>query len=84
MKDRTVNIDNFIGTYDNYILPQECDRVVKLYEDQNKFNNTVNRIGSESASILDKQDQQFFAGSSNLNIWWQELEPMMLNFDMAL
>ena len=84
MKDRTVNIDNFIGTYDNYILPQECDRVVKLYEDQNKFNNTVNRIGSESASILDKQDQQFFAGSSNLNIWWEELEPMMLNFDMAL
>ena len=84
MKDRTVNITNFIGVYDNYILPQECDRAIKFYEDQNNFNQTVNRIGSEKASILDKQDQQYFAAADNINIWWEDLKPMMLNFDMAL
>ena len=82
--DKTVNINNFIGVYDNYITKEECNKVIKLYEDQNKFNNTVNRIGFEKSSILKKQDQQFFAASNNLDVWWEELKPMMFNFDLAL
>ena len=81
--EKTVNIDNFIGVYDNYITPEECNKAIKLYEDQNKFNNTVNRIGGEQASILQKQDQQFFAAENNLDIWWESLKPMMVNFDLA-
>jgi len=61
MKDKTVKIENFIGVYDNYITPQECEKAIKLYEQQFKFNNTVNRIGFEKASVLKKQDEQFFA-----------------------
>ena len=57
--EKTVNITNFIGVYDNYITKEECNKAIKLYEDQNKFNNTVNRIGFEKASVLQKQDQQF-------------------------
>ena len=83
MIEKTVNISNFIGTYDNYITKEECDKAIKLFEDQNKFNNTVNRIGFEKASILKKQDQQFFAGSGNIDVWWEQLKPMMLNFDLA-
>ena len=41
MKEKTVNITNFIGIYDNYITKTECDKAIKLYEDQDKFNNTV-------------------------------------------
>ena len=48
--DKTVNINNFIGIYDNYITEQECNKAIKLYESENKFNNTVNRIGKENAS----------------------------------
>ena len=33
MKERTVNITNFIGVYDNYITEEECDKAIKLYED---------------------------------------------------
>jgi len=84
MKDKTVNINNFIGVYDNYILPQECNKAIQFYENQNKFNNTVNRMRSESASILNKQDQQYFAAPDNIDVWWEEFKPMMLNFDMAL
>ena len=42
MRDKTVNIDNFIGVYDNYILPEECDKAIKLFKDQDNFNNTMN------------------------------------------
>ena len=83
MEQKTVNIDNFIGVYDNYIPQSMCDNAIKLYEDQNKFNNTINRIGGEKASILQKQDQQFFAAPFNLDVWWEILKPMILNFDIA-
>jgi len=83
MKEKTVNITNFVGIYDNYITPEECNKAIKLYEDQNKFNKTINRIASEKTSILQKQDQQFFANASNIEVWWEELKPMMLNFEMA-
>ena len=81
--DKTVNITNFIGVYDNYILPEECNKAITLYKNQDKFNNTMNRIGSEKSSILKKQDQQYFAAPNNINVWWEELKPMILNFDLA-
>tara|TARA_Y100001973_G_C5207248_1_gene342494 strand:- start:954 stop:1544 length:591 start_codon:yes stop_codon:yes gene_type:complete len=81
--EKTVNIDNFIGIYDNYISEVECKKAIKLYEDQNKFNNTINRIGFEKASILQKQDQQFFAAPRNIDVWWESLKSMMVNFDLA-
>jgi hypothetical protein len=43
--EKTVSIDKFIGVYDNYITPEECNKAIKLYEDQDKFNNTINRSG---------------------------------------
>ena len=83
MKEKTVNINNFIGVYDNYITKEECGRAIEFYENQNKFNNTINRIGFESASVLQKQDQQYFASAKNLEVWWETLKPMMVNFDLA-
>ena len=82
-KERTVNISNFIGVYDNYITKEECNSAIKLFEEENKFNNTVNRLGSERSSILQKQDQQYFAGGNNIHVWWESLKSMMVNFDLA-
>jgi hypothetical protein len=83
MLEKTININNFIGVYDNYITKEECNKAIKLYEDQNKFNNTINRIGFEKISILSKQDQQFFAAPNNISVWWEDLKLIMINFDMA-
>jgi hypothetical protein len=83
MLEKTVNITNFIGVYDNYITEQECDKAIKLFESENKFNRTVNRIGGEKSSTLDKQDQQYFATTYNLDVWWEELKSMIVNFDIA-
>ena len=83
MREKTVNINNFIGVYDNYITKEECTKAIKLYEDQNKFNNTINRIGFEKASILDKQDQQLFMAGHNIDVWFESLKSMMINFNLA-
>jgi hypothetical protein len=83
MKEKTVNITNFIGVYDNYITPEECDNAIKLFENEDKFNNTINRLAFEKSPIVEKQDQQYFAGSHNINVWWDKLKPMILNFDLA-
>tara|TARA_E500000318_G_scaffold80295_1_gene75467 strand:- start:835 stop:1431 length:597 start_codon:yes stop_codon:yes gene_type:complete len=83
MIEKTVNIDKFIGVYDNYITKEECNRAIKLYENQDKFNRTINRIGFEKASVLQKQDQQAFLNGENIDVWWEDLKSMMLNFDIA-
>ena len=64
--EKTVNITNFIGVYDNYIIDEECNKAIKLYEDQDKFRKTINRIQSEKSSILQKQDKQYFATGNNM------------------
>jgi len=81
--ERIVNINNFIGVYDNYITKAECDKAIKLFEDQNKFNNTINRLDFENADVLTKQDQQYFTKTSDINIWWEELKSLIVNFDLA-
>ena len=83
MNEKTVDISNFIGVYDNYIMEQECNKAIELYENENKFNNTVNRKFFEKASILEKQDKQYFANGGNIDVWWESLKPMMVNFEMA-
>jgi len=83
MQEKIFNVNNFIGVYDNYILKEECNKAIKLYEEQNKFNNTINRAAFEKASILQKQDKQFFAAHNNVDIWWESLKSIMVNFDLA-
>ena len=81
--NKKASINNIIGVYYNYITKQECDKAIKLFENQNKFNNTLNRIDYENSPILQKQDKQFFAGENNIEFWWENLKTLMLNFNMA-
>jgi len=83
MKEKTVQINNFIGIYDNYITKEECNNAIKLYESQNNFKNTFSRIFAEKESILRKQDEQFFANPDTIDIWWEDLKSLMFNFDLA-
>ena len=52
MKEKTIDITNFIGVYDNYVTEQECDVAIKLYEEQDKFHNTLNRGSTQNKSVL--------------------------------
>ena len=44
MNNKTVEINNFIGVYDNYITPEECNKVIKVYEDETKLQKTLDRM----------------------------------------
>jgi hypothetical protein len=83
MNEKTVSINNFIGVYDNYITEQECNKVIKLYEDQNKLKKTFSRISFENSSVLEKQDKHFFAVDKNIHVWWETLKTTIINFDLA-
>ena len=83
MNEKTVNINNFIGVYDNYITKEECNNAIKLYEDQVKFNKTMNRITTEKSRVIEKQDTQYFANASTISFWYEQLKSMIVNYDLA-
>ena len=68
-KERTVNIENFIGIYDNWIPEVMCKNAIKLFENESKLKNTLNRVAGENSSILDKKDQQYFAQGENIDVF---------------
>lgn len=70
--------------YDNYITKEECNKAIKLYENENKFHKTFNRKFFEKASMLQKKDKQYFANGDNIDVWWEDLKPIIVNFDIAL
>jgi hypothetical protein len=80
---KEVNITNFIGVYDGFITEEECKKAIQLYEEQDKFQKTLNRISSEKTSVLRKQDQHLFCNHTNVEVWWEQLKVMMYNFDIA-
>ena len=82
-KDKTGNITNFIGVYDNYITEEECNKAIQLFENENKMKRTLNRKDFENSNILEKKDTQFFARSANLNIWHNKLKTLIVNYNMA-
>ena len=82
-KEKTHSIENFIGIYDNYISKDECNKAIEVFENQDKFNKTLDRIQFEDSPILVKQDKQYFAGPQNIKVWWQNLKSLIINFDVA-
>ena len=60
MDKKTQHIENFIGIYDNYITEAECNKAIKLFENQKKFNNTMDRRQFENAMSVEKKDMQYF------------------------
>ena len=60
-----------------------CVLNIKLFNTQNNFNNTLNRLSFENSPITEKQDQQYFADRNNIEVWWEELKSLIINFDLA-
>jgi len=83
MNKKTHNIKDFIGIYDNYIAPEECKKAIELFERQDKFQKTVTRMAQEDIVGELKKDKQFYAGEKNLEVWQNNLETIVHNFDLA-
>jgi len=76
-------IENFIGVYDNYLLKDQCENAIKLFEGQHKFNQTVNRQNFEGADLHQKKDDMYFCGPWNVDVWWEACKPLIYNFNNA-
>jgi len=60
MFEKNYKIEEFIGTFDNFVKPETCDALITLFENEKKIQNTFNRKDSENASGNIKSDEQFF------------------------
>ena len=76
-------IENFIGIYDNYLLKDQCEDIIKLFNQQKKFNKTLNRQEFEGSSINNKKDDMLFCGPENIDVWWETCKNIILNFNTA-
>ena len=83
MNEKKSEIKNFIGIYDNYITKEECNKAIEMFENESAFKKTFTRVQFENAASKHKKDEQFFARPDNINVWWQFLKTITINFDMA-
>jgi hypothetical protein len=83
---RVAKVDsNFIGIYDGYILPVECEKVIKFYDHKLTFNDKMNRQqGENKISKILKEDETSPLGEGNINIWYDQFKVLFANFDIAL
>lgn len=79
---REAKIENFIGVYDGYILPKDCDDVINCYNIQDEFNKTFTRMQFENSQVSHKKDKHCFL-HNDVNVWWKDLKVTINNFDLA-
>ena len=87
MKDRKVNIKDFIGIYDGYIPDEACDEAIELFNKYQEFNKVFSRFISEGTTQDKKDDKQLFCTpeimiDEKFNV--NKLKLLMINFDTAL
>ena len=52
MKEKTVNIDNHIGVYDNYITREECNRAIQLLFDGLNWQVVAGEITGDAEMVI--------------------------------
>ena len=55
MSEKTLDLKNHIGVCDNYISKNDCDEVIKYYEQQVNFGNAYQRLQSEKTTLNKKE-----------------------------
>ena len=81
--EKTGNINNFIGIYDGYISDEECKNAIELFDNQDRLQHTFTRLQIEKSDLKYKQDKHLFCNGSNVNIWYEDLKSLVVNFDLA-
>lgn len=82
-KKRNIEIKNHIGIYDGYIPDLECDKAIRYFEKQNALNKAYDRLQSENSPITFKNDKAITL-NDHVDTWFEELKPLLVNFDTAL
>lgn len=83
-KKRHVELRNHVGIYDGYIPENECDIAIKYFEDMDKLNQAYNRLESENSNLNSKNDKSVGLDHRNVEVWFNQLKSLLVNFDLAL
>ena len=83
-KKRNIQLKNQIGIYDGYIPHNECDKVIKYYEEESALNKSFDRLQTENAPITIKNDKAVYLNGGNITAWQDDFKTLLVNFDIAL
>ena len=83
IKKKHIELNSHIGIYDGYIPDVECDKAIAYYENLNSLNKTFDRLQLENSPITEKADKAVTL-LEDVHTWFQQFEPLLVNFDMAL
>lgn len=72
MFEKNYKIEDFLGTFDNFVAPETCDQLIALFEKESQIKKTFNRKESENASNFFKDDEQFYLTRDHLGGLGQE------------
>lgn len=80
---KNIELKDHIGIYDGYILETECDKAIEYYEKQSALNKAYDRLQSENASTIIKNDKAITL-NENVTAWFDDFKILLANFDIAL
>ena len=83
-KKMHVELKNQIGIYDGYIPEKECDLAIEYFKKKNKLNKAYDRLQSENSNINFKSDKAVGLDHNEVEIWFKQFKPLLVNFDKAL
>lgn len=83
MEKSNKKIDQFIGTYDNFILPASCERIINWFENQKQFQDTVKRTDQNLADY-DANDEALSIGQYNYGVHFDVIKDVIANFKLTL
>ena len=83
VKKRHIELKNHIGIYDGYLLDKECDKAIEYFEKQNNLNKAYDRLQSENSNLNSKNDKSVNL-DENIDVWFSDFKPLLVNFDTAL
>jgi len=80
---KNIEIKDYIGIYDVYILDSECDNAIEFFKKQESLNKAYDRLQSENASTTIKNDKAITL-NEDVTAWFDDFKSLLLNFDIAL
>jgi hypothetical protein len=80
---KNIEIKDYIGIYDGYILDSECDKAIEFFKKQETLNKAYDRLQSENANTTIKNDKAITL-NEDVTAWLDDFKSLLLNFDIAL
>jgi hypothetical protein len=83
--EKTCNIKDFIGVFDNFIPPGECEALIDFYNNHEQQHKTYTRLHSEHRGSHTKKDAALDINAfGDKLVFNSQVKTTHINFDMAL